>query len=176
MKPQHVLPLGIFLTIAVAFGAAFYLNLDPSETPFAIKDRPVPAFDLPPALDGTPGLSSADLKGQVTIVNFFASWCAPCHEEHPVLMRLAERTGVAVVGIDYKDKRPAVAEWFARDGNPFSRVGFDETGRVFIDWGLSGVPETFVVDKAGHVVWRYQGALNGAVVAKGLEPLLESLK
>jgi cytochrome c biogenesis protein CcmG/thiol:disulfide interchange protein DsbE len=176
MKPQHVLPLAIFLAMAVAFGAAFYLNLDPKATPFAIEGKLAPSFDLPPALDGTPGLSSADLKGQVTIVNFFASWCAPCHEEHPVLMQLAQRTGVAVVGIDYKDKRQAIADWFGRDGNPFSRVGFDQSGRVFIDWGLSGVPETFVVDKSGNVVWRYQGALNDVVIAKGLEPMLESLK
>jgi cytochrome c biogenesis protein CcmG/thiol:disulfide interchange protein DsbE len=81
-----------------------------------------------------------------------------------------------VVGIDYKDKRQAIADWFGRDGNPFSRVGFDQSGRVFIDWGLSGVPETFVVDKSGNVVWRYQGALNDVVIAKGLEPMLESLK
>ncbi len=176
MKPQHVLPLAIFLGMAVAFGAAFYMNLDPKATPFAIQGKQAPPFDLPPAIDGTPGLSSADLKGHVTIVNFFASWCAPCHEEHPVLMQLAQRTGVPVVGIDYKDKRPAIAEWFRRDGNPFSRVGFDQSGRVFIDWGLSGVPETFVVDKGGNVVWRYQGALNEAIVSKGLEPMLESLK
>jgi cytochrome c biogenesis protein CcmG/thiol:disulfide interchange protein DsbE len=176
MKPQHILPLAVFLSIAVAFGVAFYTNLDPTETPFALKGRPVPPFELPPALEGVPGLASTDLRGQVSIVNFFAAWCAPCREEHPVLMTLAERAGVPVVGIDYKDKREAVAAWFAADGNPFSRIGFDESGRVFIDWGLGGVPETFVVDADGIVVWRYQGALNEAVVTRSLLPLVESLR
>ncbi len=153
MKPQHVLPLAIFMTIVVAFGIAFYLNLDPHETPFAIEGKPVPAFDLPAALEGGQGLSAADLAGKVTIVNFFATWCAPCREEHPMLKQLAARTGVPVVAI-----------------------GFDESGRTGIDWGISGVPETFVVDRAGRVVWRYQGALNEPVVSKALIPFLQSLK
>lgn len=176
MKPQHLLPLAIFLTISVAFGVAFYLNLDPKETPFAIKGRPVPAFDLPPALDGGQGLAAADLQGKVTIVNFFATWCAPCREEHPVLKDLEQRTGVPLVGINYKDKRAALAEWLGRDGNPFRGIGFDESGRTGIDWGISGVPETFVVDRHGTVVWRYQGALNDAIVNRVLIPFLQGLK
>lgn len=176
MKAQHLLPLAIFATIVVAFGAAFYLNLDPHETPFAIEGKPVPAFDLPPAIDGVGGLSTADLKGKVAIVNFFASWCAPCREEHPMLLQLAKRTGVPVYGIAWKDKAAPLREWLARDGVPFARVGFDESGRTGIDWGISGVPETFVVDARGKVVWRYQGALNEPIVAKGLIPALQALK
>jgi cytochrome c biogenesis protein CcmG/thiol:disulfide interchange protein DsbE len=177
MKPQHVLPLAIFLSMAVAFAAAFYLNLDPQQTPFAIKDRPMPAFDLPPALEGGEGLSSDDLRGGgPVILNFFAAWCAPCRAEHPVLMDLERRTGVPLYGIDYKDDREKVAAWLAADGNPFRRIGFDATGRTFIDWGLSGVPETFVIDARGHVVWRYQGALNDTVVEKILIPFLEEMK
>lgn len=176
MKPQHVLPLAIFVTIVVAFGASFHLNLNPEETPFAIKDRSMPAFDLPPALDGTPGLASKDLQGHVAIVNFFASWCAPCREEHPVLLTLEKRTGVPLYGIAYKDQRPALAKWLGGEGNPFRAIGFDENGRTFIDWGLSGVPETFVVDGRGRVVWRFQGALNEAVLDKGLMPFLKKVK
>lgn len=176
MKPQHALPLAVFLLIAAAFGVAFYMELDPQATPFAIEGKPVPAFDLPPAVEGGEGLSAADLRGKVAIVNFFASWCAPCRVEHPMLMTLEKRTGVPVYGIAWKDRKAAIDGWFAADGNPFSRTGFDGDGRVGIDWGISGVPETFVVDRAGKVVWRYQGDLNEAVVAKGLEPLLRTLK
>jgi cytochrome c biogenesis protein CcmG/thiol:disulfide interchange protein DsbE len=176
MKPQHILPLAIFLTIAVAFGAAFYLNLDPTETPFAIEGKPVPAFELPAAVEGGEGLKTADLQGKVAIVNFFASWCAPCRAEHPVLMTLEKRTGVPVVGIAWKDKPAPLRAWLAADGNPFSRTGFDESGRVGIDWGISGVPETFVVDRTGKVVWRYQGALNEAIAEKTLIPFVRSLK
>lgn len=176
MKPQHFLPLGIFLTIAVAFGIAFYLNLDPKETPFAIEGRPVPAFDLAPAVEGGKGLSAADLQGKVAIVNFYASWCAPCRAEHPVLMQLEKRTGVPVYGIAWKDQSDALHAWLAADGNPFSRAGFDGNGRVGIDWGISGVPETFVVDRSGKVVWRFQGALNEPIVANTLVPFLQGLK
>lgn len=176
MKPQHVLPLAIFLTIAVAFGVAFYLNLDPKATPFAIEGKPVPAFELPPAVEGGEGLSAADLQGKVAIVNFHASWCAPCRAEHPILMQLEKRTGVPVYGIAWKDKPADLRAWLAADGNPFSRAGFDGNGRVGIDWGISGVPETFVVDRSGKVVWRFQGALNEPIVAKSLIPVLQGLK
>ncbi|MGE0665974.1 MAG: DsbE family thiol:disulfide interchange protein [Sphingomonadales bacterium] len=176
MKPQHFLPLGIFLAIALAFGAAFYLNLNPRETPFAMEGKDVPAFDLPAAVEGGEGLGSVDLAGKVAIVNFFASWCAPCKAEHPVLMTLEKRAGVPVYGIAWKDRREALGAWLAADGNPFGRAGFDATGRVGIDWGISGVPETFVVDRAGKVVWRFQGALNDAVVDQVLIPLLRGLE
>ena len=176
MKPQHVLPLAIFLTIAVAFGVAFYLNLDPKATPFAIEGKPVPVFALPPAVEGGEGLSTADLQGKVAIVNFHASWCAPCRAEHPILMQLEKRTGVPVYGIAWKDKPADLRTWLAADGNPFSRAGFDGNGRVGIDWGISGVPETFIVDRSGKVVWRFQGALNEPIVAKSLIPVLQGLK
>jgi len=176
MKPQHVLPLAIFLTISVAFGVAFYLKLDPTETPFALRGKEVPAFDLPPAIEGGEGLASGDFGGKVAIVNFHASWCAPCLAEHPVLMELEKRTGVPVYGIAWKDKQADLRAWLAADGNPFSRLGFDGSGRVGIDWGISGVPETFVVDRSGKVVWRFQGALNDAIVEKTLIPFLQGLK
>lgn len=176
MKPQHVLPLAIFLTIAVAFGAAFYLNLDPKATPFAIEGKTMPVFDLPAAVEGGEGLSTADFQGKAAIVNFHASWCAPCRAEHPILMQLEKRVGVPVYGIAWKDKPADLNAWLAADGNPFSRVGFDGSGRVGIDWGISGVPETFVVDRAGKVVWRFQGALNEAIVEKTLIPFLQGLK
>lgn len=176
MKPQHFLPLAVFFMIAGLFAVAFWHGSNPSETPFAIEGKPVPDFDLPTAVDGGDGLGSADLMGKVAIINFFASWCAPCKAEHPVLMSLAERTGVPVYGIAWKDKPEAVQAWLAAEGNPFSRTGFDASGRVGIDWGISGVPETFVVDKAGRVIWRYQGELNDAVIDKGLLPVLRGLQ
>ena len=129
-----------------------------------------------PAVEGGEGLSTADLQGKVAIVNFHASWCAPCRAEHPILMQLEKRTGVPVYGIAWKDKPADLRAWLAADGNPFSRAGFDGNGRVGIDWGISGVPETFIVDRSGKVVWRFQGALNEPMVAKSLIPVLQGLK
>lgn len=173
MKPQHILPVMIFMGLA---GALFYgLFLNPRETPFALKDKPVPVFDLPTVTEGGLGLKTADLEvGEVSVVNFFATWCAPCRAEHPLLMALAEQ-GVTLHGINYKDKKETAQLYLQASGDPFTRTGFDETGRTGIDWGLAGVPETFVIDKNGKVVWRIQGPVNDAIVRNQLMPLLEEL-
>ena len=175
MKPQFILPVVIFLGIAVALFVGLFLN--PNETPFALKDKPVPVFDLPPVLEGGEGLATADLTtGEVSLVNFFATWCAPCRAEHPLLLDLAARPGVVIHGIDYKDSLEQARLYLDISGNPFTRTGFDPSGRTGIEWGIGGVPETFVIDKQGNVVWRWQGPLNDAVVNNKLLPLLESLE
>ncbi|MDA0339543.1 MAG: DsbE family thiol:disulfide interchange protein [Proteobacteria bacterium] len=175
MKPQYVLPVVIFMAIAVALFYGLFIN--PSQKPFALEGKPVPAFDLAPVVENGPGLATADLAaGEVTLINFFATWCAPCRAEHPLLMQLAARDDITIHGIDYKDRMEAAQLYLKASGNPFTRTGFDDTGRTGIDWGLSGVPETFVVDRAGNIVWRWQGALNDAVIANSLLPLLEKLQ
>lgn len=124
--------------------------------------EPVPDFELPP-VEGTqtPGLSSAALRsvGEPVLVNVFASWCVPCRAEHVVLTRLVEQDGVRLMGINYMDKSADAANWLEELGNPYERIGSDSEGRVGIEWGISGVPETFVIDGTGIVVYRYVGPI-----------------
>jgi cytochrome c biogenesis protein CcmG/thiol:disulfide interchange protein DsbE len=136
---------------------------DPGAIPSALISQPVPAFELEPIEGvGTPGLSAADLKGQgLTLVNVFASWCGPCRAEHPILTRMGEEQGLRIVAINYKDKADAAAEWLDELGNPYERIGWDYSGRAGIEWGVTGVPETFIVDADGIVVYRFPGPVVG---------------
>jgi cytochrome c biogenesis protein CcmG/thiol:disulfide interchange protein DsbE len=169
----YVLPVLVF--VGVGIGLAVGLTRDPSTLPSALIDKPVPTFELPP-IEGMPGdgLSSADLEGQVSLVNVFASWCVPCRAEHPLLMALAERS-VVINGIDYKDPAEQAAEWLHELGNPFARIGADRSGRVAIDFGVYGVPETFVVDRDGRIRHRHVGPLRARDVEETLLPMLEQL-
>ena len=136
------------------------LALKPKEIPSALIDKPVPSFVLPPIAGRPPSLSSADLKGQVSVVNVFASWCVPCRAEHPLLMALRRSGQAAVHGINYKDNEAGARSWLKRLGDPYERVGADKDGRVAIDWGVYGIPETFVVNAQGRIVCKHIGALN----------------
>jgi cytochrome c biogenesis protein CcmG, thiol:disulfide interchange protein DsbE len=169
----YLLPVLVF--VGVGIGLAVGLTRDPSTLPSALIDKPVPTFALPP-IEGMPGegLSSADLEGQVSLVNVFASWCVPCRSEHPLLMALAER-GVLINGIDYKDPAEQAAAWLAELGNPFARIGADRDGRVAIDFGVYGVPETFVVDREGRIRHKHVGPLRARDVEEMLLPMLEQL-
>jgi cytochrome c biogenesis protein CcmG/thiol:disulfide interchange protein DsbE len=168
--------LPVVLFIAIGVGLAVGLTRDPSTLPSALIDRPVPEFSLPPLEGGDDGgLSSADLKGEVALVNVFASWCVPCRVEHPVLMALAER-GVPVFGINYKDAPDDAADWLAELGNPYRRIGSDRNGRVGIEWGVYGVPETFVIDAEGRIRHRFVGPLQPRDVDQVLAPMLAELR
>jgi cytochrome c biogenesis protein CcmG/thiol:disulfide interchange protein DsbE len=172
----------LYLVPALVFGVvAFYLwggldeGRDPRIVPSALIDKPVPPFDLPALYDGEPGLASADLKGPL-LVNFFASWCIPCKAEHPFLMRLAKTPGVTLYGIAYKDD-PNDSRAFLDDlGNPFDRIGVDRGGRTGIDFGVSGVPETFLIDQDGIVRFRHWGPIDGRSLEEDVLPRLEQLK
>jgi len=153
-----ILPVVVFAVLAGVMFLRLRSGADPSALPSAMIGKPVPAFDLPAvpglASDGTPvpGLSSADLKGTVTVLNVFASWCAPCQVEHPMLMRLAREPGIRLVGIDYKEPEPAAGRKFLdRHGVPFAAVGADAAGRAAIDFGVYGVPETFIIGPDGVI-------------------------
>ncbi len=169
-----LLPVLAFLGISV--GLAIGLTRDPSTLPSALLDKPAPAFDLStvPGRDGE-GLSTDDLRGQVSLVNIFASWCGPCRVEHPLLARLADQ-GVTVHGINYKDNAEAARAFLEELGDPYRRVGFDESGRVAIDWGVYGVPETYVVNAEGRIVHRHVGPLMPRDVQETILPLLEELR
>ena len=147
---------------------------DPRGVPSALIGKAPPEFDLPP-LEGTglPGLSSDDLKapGRPVLVNFFASWCVPCVIEHPQLMRLS-REGVPVFGVGYKDQPADSRRFLEKHGNPYKRLGVDLPGRASIDWGLYGVPETYLIDRGGVIRWRWAGPVTDDTLRAELGPLL----
>ena len=142
-------------------------KFDPREVPSMLIGKPVPRFALP----GDPGFASTDLVGRPVLVNWFASWCIPCAEEAAVLMDL-KRAGVPIWGIAYKDKPADTAKFLARYGSPFARLGHDEPGRVAIDWGVTGVPETYLIDAHGVVRWRFVGPMTPDAVSAELQPML----
>ncbi len=160
----YVLPVIVFMGLALLFFVRLFAG-DPSRLPSALIGRPAPAFALP-ALPGlmeagvpVPGLSGEDLKGRVTIVNVWASWCGPCRQEHPALMDLAKDPSIRVVGINYKDQAENARRFLGGLGNPFKAVGVDANGRTAIDWGVYGVPETFIVGPDGTIRHRHLGPL-----------------
>lgn len=169
-------PLGA----ATIGGAAFWTLLqrmrtgdyDPHGIPSALIGKPLPGFTLPGQPPGA-GFSSRDIVGPA-LINFFASWCIPCVQEAPVLMALKQR-GTPIWGIAYKDKQDATRDFLKRNGDPYTRIARDEPGNTAIDFGLYGVPETYLVDKAGVVRWRWAGELNETVVRQSLAPLLQSM-
>ncbi len=171
---SFVLPVVVFVGIAIAFGVG--LTLRPQDIPSALIGKPVPQFDLPPVEGRSLGLSSEDLRGEVSLVNVFASWCPECRVEHPILMELA-RSGVGPVhGLNYKDRPDDARRWLDQLGDPYTRTGADLDGRVAIDWGVYGVPETFVVNRFGEIEYKRIGALNPEVLRDEVLPLIERLR
>jgi len=170
----YFLPLGIALILGVALGKG--LTLDPNTLPSALLDKQVPEFDLPPVKGRMQGLSSTDIKGEVSLVNVFASWCVACREEHPVFMKLARDGTVPLHGLNYKDQPDDVAEWLDSLGDPYTRTGADINGRVAIDWGVYGVPETFVVDAKGNIAYKHVGPVTEKVLAETILPRVEKLR
>lgn len=168
-----LLPIALFGVLAAGFYAG--LGTDSTVLPSALIDQPAPRFALPPLAGEQQGFSSADLEGRVSLVNIFASWCGPCRAEHPVLNALAKSGRVPIYGINYKDKPDAAAVWIAELGNPYARIGTDD-GRVGIEWGVYGVPETFVVDRAGRIRYKHVGPLTQADVERTILPLVAKLE
>lgn len=170
----YLAPVAVFIVVAGFF--AYGLTLNPSEIPSVLIGKPVPEFSLPPVQGRSLGLSSGDLKGEVSLVNVFASWCVECRAEHPLLMQLAAEGTVPIYGLNYKDKPDDAANWLDTLGDPYSRTGADLDGRVAIDWGVYGVPETFVVDPSGTIVHKHIGALNRKTFSEEILPLIEKFR
>jgi cytochrome c biogenesis protein CcmG, thiol:disulfide interchange protein DsbE len=168
-----LIPAAVFALLAVGFYAG--LGIDSSVLPSPLIDQPAPQFALPSLQGEAQGFSSADLQGRVSLVNTFASWCAPCRAEHTVLNALAQTKRVPIYGIDYKDKEGLALAWIAELGNPYTRIGADD-GRVGIDWGVYGVPETFIVDKEGRIRYKHVGPLTQADVERTILPLVLRLE
>lgn len=182
MTTRRNLLLAAPLAVAGTAGVAFWSMLqgmrtgrfDPRGVPSPITGQPVPSFDLP-AQAPAQGFASSDLAaGRPLLLNFFASWCVPCVQEHAALLAL-DRTGVPIYAIAYKDGADKAAAFIARHGDPYRRIARDEAGRVGIDFGLSGVPETFLVDGAGVVRWHWAGPLDAAIIADRLLPAWRAL-
>ena len=171
-------PFLIFVAMAGLFAFALTSG-DPSKLPSALIGRPVPQTVFPP-LEGlvangqaVPGFAAADLaNGKVSVVNFWASWCVPCIEEHPLLITLKERSGVDVYGVNYKDQPEAGRRFIGRYGNPFTAVGTDRAGRNAIEWGVYGMPETFVVDGQGRIAYKHVGPISADSLEKTLLPAI----
>lgn len=180
-SPLIFLPLFFFGVIAALFLVRLVVPNDPSMLPSALIGKPVPPFALPPVdgLDGRPGFSDADLRGgKVTLVNVFASWCAPCHQEHAALMRLAKdpalaSLGVRLAGLAYKDEPANIQKFLGQDGDPYAMIGADAHGRVAIDLGVYGVPETFIVKGDGTIAYRFVGPITDAAYQETILPEIE---
>jgi cytochrome c biogenesis protein CcmG/thiol:disulfide interchange protein DsbE len=175
-------PVAIFLALAGLFLFRLSIGGDPSAIPSVLVGRPVPETALPP-LDGlvrngspVPGLTPADLRGRPLLVNVFASWCGPCRIEHPLLMRLAEDPDLAIVGINNKDQPENARRFLGALGNPYSAVGVDPSGRASIEWGVYGVPETFVVSPDGTILHKHIGPISEAALAGPFGAAIEAAK
>lgn len=172
-----LLPVIVFAVIAGYFLWGLAPDRDPRDVPTAMIDKPVPDFDLAavPSLE-VPGLKTADLAGgEVVLVNFFASWCVPCRAEHGYLSALAEETAVPLYGINHRDKPEDAAAWLAELGNSYQRIGADP-GRAAVEWGATGVPETFIVDGAGRIRWHHRGPLVPEIIEREVRPTLAALR
>ncbi len=172
----YLVPLSVFLVMAVYFAVG--LTKDPKILPSPLIDKPVPEFSLPP-IEGGPGkgFSSADLRaGGVSVVNVFASWCGPCRTEHPFITRLATLKVAKVYGLNFKDAPKYALKWLKELGDPYDAIGADPKGRVGIDWGVYGIPETFIVDGTGKIRFKHVGPMNGDILENQILPVIETLK
>jgi cytochrome c biogenesis protein CcmG/thiol:disulfide interchange protein DsbE len=171
------LPVAIFIGLALLFAKGL-ITADPSKVPSALIGKPVPSFTLPPLPKADrPGLATADLNsGKVTLVNIWASWCVPCRQEHPFLMQLAKDPSIELVGINYKDKPANALEFLKSLGNPYARIGVDDKGSAAIDWGVYGVPETFIIDGKGVIRHKKIGPISASDLEKEILPQITAAK
>ncbi len=176
-----LLPLVVFMALAGLFMFQLLMGNDPQKIPSALIDKPAPEFSLAAvegiSSDGAPvlGFSRDDLLGKVSVVNVFASWCVPCRQEHPLLEDLAKVDGIQLLGINYKDKPENARRFLGSLGNPYSRIGADPAGRTAIEWGVYGVPETFVIDRQGTIRYKFIGPLSPASYQEVFLPELSKI-
>ena len=171
---RYLLPLGIFLVLVVFLGIG--LGLNPREIPSPLIDKPAPAFDLVRLHEPGKSLTTKDMQGKVWLLNVWASWCVSCREEHPVLVELAKTRVVPIVGLNYKDQRPEALRWLQQFGDPYVMSIVDGDGRVGINYGVYGVPETFVIDKTGVIRYKQIGPVTPKALQEKILPLVAKLQ
>lgn len=174
MKVRFLIPLALFLVL-VGF-LIVGLQHDPREVPSPLINKAAPAFNVPQVMMAEKMFSPAEMKGKVWMLNVFASWCVACREEHPLLVQLQQSHVVPLIGLDYKDTRPAALKFLSQNGDPYDLSAFDGDGRVGIDYGVYGVPETFIIDKNGVIRHKQIGPITPEALEKTILPLLEKLK
>ncbi|MBX9902809.1 MAG: DsbE family thiol:disulfide interchange protein [Burkholderiales bacterium] len=172
-KWRYLLPLAAFLALAVLLGAG--LGLNPREVPSPLVGKPAPHFELPQLHRADAKFSQADMLGKVWMLNVWASWCAGCRDEHPLLVQMAKSGVMPIVGLNYKDKREDGIAWLLRFGDPYLVSAFDEQGRIGIDYGVYGVPETYVIDKRGVIRYKRIGIVTPEIVNTRILPLVGEL-
>lgn len=170
---KFIIPIGLFALLGVLLAVG--LKLDPRKIPSPLVDKPLPAFSLPTLDDPSRSLTNTDFQGKVVLINVWASWCAACRQEHPLLMEVARAKQVPLIGLNYKDKRDDALRVLQAEGNPYDVSLVDADGRVGIDWGVYGVPETFVIDKAGVIRYKYIGPISTESWETTLLPLIQQL-
>ncbi len=168
------LPLAVFLTLVGYFAVG--LTRNPSEIRSALIDRPLPAFDLPVPGNDTARFTTSELRRDVSLLNIFASWCVACRVEHPLLMRLAVERAVPIYGLAWKDKPQDLKDWIAELGDPYTLIGDDASGRTAIDLGVTGAPETFIVDRKGNVRYKHIGPIDDYQWNNTLKPIIDRLR
>ena len=172
----YALPILLLVLFAWLAWRGLAPDRDPSALPSALIGKPVPQLSLPPLDPATGTLATGDMTGHVTVINFFASWCLPCKAEHPLLFQLGKDYGVPVYGIAFKDRPQDTAAYIKELGSPYAKIGLDESGRTGLDFGLMGVPETFIVDKTGIIRYRLPMPIDPDRMKDEIGPLLKSLQ
>jgi cytochrome c biogenesis protein CcmG, thiol:disulfide interchange protein DsbE len=171
---RYLLPLGLFVALAVFLGIG--LKLDPREVPSPFIDKPAPALELPTLFDNSKTISNSDLKGKPWILNVWASWCVACRQEHQIFVSYSRSKRVPLVGLNYKDAANDAKAWLQELGNPYDIIAFDLQGSAGIEWGVYGVPETFVIDAEGIVRYKHIGPVSSSTMKNTIIPLLQSLQ
>jgi len=174
MRLNAFIPL--FILGLVSVGLAVGLTNDPRKLPSAMIDQPLPDFNLPPVRAEENGFKRKDIDGKVALINVFASWCIACRVEHPTLMRLSKENRIALYGVDWKDTRSDGAAWLNAFGDPFIRVGEDQNSKLAIELGVTGAPETFVIDRTGRIRYKQIGPITEDVWTDTIEPLILALE
>jgi cytochrome c biogenesis protein CcmG/thiol:disulfide interchange protein DsbE len=173
LRARFLIPLAVFAVLVVFLGVG--LTLNPREVPSPLIDKPAPAFQLPQLHAPDKTFAQKDMLGKVWMLNVWASWCVACREEHPNLVELARSGVVPIYGLNYKDERADGIAWLARFGNPYQVSAYDRDGRIGIDYGVYGVPETYVIDKAGVIRYKRIGAVTPEILRDKILPLVKEL-
>lgn len=171
---KFIIPLGIFFALVIFF--AIGLTKDPREVPSPLIEKPAPQFKVAQLHEPGATFGPADMRGKVWLLNVWASWCVSCRVEHPVLVEMSKKNVVPIIGLNYKDQREDGKQWLAKFGNPYTLSAYDVDGRVGIDYGVYGVPETFVIDKQGVIRYKQTGPITQEALDKTILPLIKKLE